>query len=666
MGSFVAHAWGVTWAHDRELVRVEAWGPNSLRVRSTIRGKVTDLPGSALLDVAGREAKVQVSEELARVENGEVVAEMSRSGRLRFLGRDGREFFAEHEPHFSAPPQRRYMPVGGDVHQSEVLFDAPAGERVYGLGQHQHGLLDQKGTVIDLVQRNTEVSIPFVLSSRGYGFLWNHPGVGRVELARNHTRWVAEAARQIDYWVTAAPVPATVVSQYAAATGLPPMLPEWASGFWQSKLRYRTQEELLGVVREHKRRGLPLSAIVIDFFHWTRQGEWEFDRREWPDPAAMVQELKSLGVECIVSVWPTVNPNSKNYSEMEERGLLVGNELGNPLHLPLWDKDSPGTTFVRFYDATNPDARRYIWEKVKSGYYRHGIKTFWLDACEPEVRPENPGNLMFHLGGGAEVQNVYPRLHAQGFFEGLREVGEGPVLSLCRSAWAGSQRWGVALWSGDVESSFAALAAQVPAGMNAGISGIPWWTSDIGGFYGGHLDSPSFRELVVRWSQFGLFCPLFRLHGSRDPGVHDGPNRTGAANEVWSFGDDVYEIFSEQLRLRELLRPYLMAQMANASATGVPPMRPLFLDFPDDTTSWEVDDQFLLGPDVLVAPVTAEGVRDRAVYLPAGSAWTSAWTGKRAEGGTWLQCPAPLERIPVFLRDGGDLPASAMSKVRAP
>jgi alpha-D-xyloside xylohydrolase len=257
-------------------------------------------------------------------------------------------------------------------------------------------------------------------------------------------------------------------------------------------------------------------------------------------------------------------------------------------------------------------------------------------------------------------------LHAQGFFEGLREVGEGPVLSLCRSAWAGSQRWGVALWSGDVESSFAALAAQVPAGMNAGISGIPWWTSDIGGFYGGHLDSPSFRELVVRWSQFGLFCPLFRLHGSRDPGVHDGPNRTGAANEVWSFGDEVYEIFSEQLRLREALRAYLMAQMANASATGVPPMRPLFLDFPDDTTSWEVDDQFLLGPDVLVAPVTAEGVRERAVYLPAGSAWTSAWTGERAEGGTWLQCPAPLERIPVFLRDGGALPAGAMSKVSAP
>ena len=625
-----------------------------------------DLPGSALLDQASGGTKVQVLEEMARVQNGELVAEMSRSGRLRFLRSDGGELFAEHLPHFSAPPQRRYLPVGGDLHQTEVLFDAPAGERVYGLGQHQHGLLDQKGAVIDLVQRNTEVSIPFVLSSRGYGFLWNHPGAGRVELAQNHTRWVADAARQIDYWVTAGANPTCVLSQYAAATGLPPMLPEWASGFWQSKLRYRTQDELLGIVREHKRRGLPLSAIAIDFFHWTRQGEWEFDEREWPDPAAMVRELRSLGIECIVSVWPTVNPNSKNYGDMEERGLLVGNELGNPLHLPLWDKDSPGQTFVRYYDATNPEARRYIWEKVKNGYYRHGIRTFWLDACEPEVRPEGPRNLMFYLGGGAEVQNLYPRLHAQAFFDGLREAGEGPVLLLCRSAWAGSQRWGAALWSGDVESSFAALAAQVPAGMNAGISGIPWWTSDIGGFYGGHPGSPSFRELVVRWFQFGLFCPLFRLHGSREPGVRAGADRTGAANEVWSFGDEAYQIISGQLRLREKLRPYLMAQMAHASATGVPPMRPLFFDFPDDPPSWDVEDQFLLGPDVLVAPVTAEGARERGVYLPAGTGWTNAWTSERVDGGTWRQCPAPLAQIPVFLRDGGALHPGAMSQVHSP
>lgn len=666
MGRFAPHSWGFTWAQDREQLRVEAWGPNSLRVRSTIRGDVLDLPGSALLDQPGEGAKVQVLDELARVHNGELVAEMSRSGRLRFLRSDGHELVAEHLPHFSAPPQRLYMPVGGDVHQSEVLFDTHADERVYGLGQHQHGLLDQKGTVIDLVQRNTEVSIPFVLSSRGYGFLWNHPGVGRVELAKNHTRWVADSARQIDYWVTTAASPANIISQYAAATGLPPMLPEWASGFWQSKLRYRTQEELLGVVREHKRRGLPLSAIVIDFFHWTRQGDWEFDEREWPDPAAMVGELRSLGVECIVSVWPTVNPNSKNYAEMEERGFLVGNELGNPLHLSLWDKDSPGQTFVRYYDATNPEARRYLWEKVKSGYYRHGIRTFWLDACEPEVRPENPRNLMFHLGEGAEVQNVYPRLHAQGFFEGLQEAGEGSVLLLCRSAWAGSQRWGAALWSGDVESSFEALAAQVPAGMNAGISGIPWWTSDVGGFYGGHPRSTSFRELVVRWFQFAVFCPLLRLHGSREPGVRLGADRTGAPNEVWSFGDEAYQIISDQLQLRERLRPYLMAQMAKASATGVPPMRPLFLDFPDDSPAWGVEDQFLLGPDVLVAPVTAQGVRERAVYLPAGTPWTNAWTAEPADGGQWLQCPAPLAQIPVFLRDGGALHPDEMSLVHSP
>ena len=273
----------------------------------------------------------------------------------------------------------------------------------------------------------------------------------------------------------------------------------------------------------------------------------------------------------------------------------------NPLHLPLWDKDSPGTTFVRYYDATNPDARRYIWEKVKSGYYRHGIKTFWLDACEPEVRPENPSNLMFHLGEGAEVQNVYPRLHAQGFFEGLHEVGEGPVLSLCRSAWAGSQRWGAALWSGDVASSFAALAAQLPAGMNAGISGIPWWTSDIGGFFGG---DPELRHRSASWwsagPSSGCSARCSGSTGHENPASTTGLTALGPPTRCGRSAMRLIEILSEQLRLREVLRGYLMAQMAIASATGLPPMRPLFLNFPDDPTSWEVEDQFLLDSDVLV------------------------------------------------------------------
>jgi alpha-D-xyloside xylohydrolase len=665
LATFIGSRTGFTVHAGGEVLQVDAWGESGVRVRSTLGACVTETPGSALVvETGATDAQVEIGVDRARVRNGDLVVEVYDNHEerfvpspplVRFLRADGTELFGESLPHFTAPPQRRYRRGGGDVFGCEVTFDAYPAERFYGLGQHQHGLLDQKGAVIELVQRNTEVSVPFALSSRGYGFLWNMPGVGRAELGANRTRWAADAARQIDYWVTTGPTPADIVSRYARVTGLPPMLPEWASGFWQSKLRYRDQDELLDVAREYKRRGLPLSVIVCDYFHWTRQGEWKFDSTEWPDPQAMVDELRALGAELMVSVWPTVNPNSDNYAEMDRRGLLVRNMAGLPLHMAFWDKGTDGQAFMRFYDATNPEARRYVWEKITEGYRRYGIRVFWLDACEPEILADNPEGAQYFMGQGSEVQGIYPREHARGFYEGLQASGEDDVLLLCRSAWAGSQRYGAAVWSGDVESTFEALAAQVPAGLNVGISGIPWWTTDIGGFRNGDPTTAYFRELVVRWFQFGAFCPLFRLHGVREPGPLVGSGQTGAPNEVWSFGDEAYGLIREQLALRERIRPYVMEQMATASATGLPPMRALFLEFPEEAPAWEVSDQYMFGPDVLVAPVTAQGVRERDVYLPTGATWLDAWTGEPVEKNGWVTAAAPLERIPVYLRQGGSL-----------
>jgi len=666
LATFIGSRTGFTVHEGGEVLRVEAWGESGARVRSSL-GAVTETPGSALDEAGAVEARVEIADGRARMANGDLVVEVydNREDRfvgfpplVRFLRANGEELLGESVPHFTSPPQRRYRRAGGDLFACEVAFDAHAGERFYGLGQHQHGLLDQKGAVIDLVQRNTEVSVPFALSSRGYGLFWNMPGAGRVELGANRTRWVADAARQIDYWVTTGTTPADIVSRYARVTGLPPMLPEWASGFWQSKLRYREQEELLEVAREYRRRGLPLSVIVCDYFHWTHQGEWRFDPAEWPDPQAMVDELRDLGVELVVSVWPTVNPNSENYAEMARRGLLVGSTAGLPLHLAFWDKGTDGQAFMRFYDATNPEARRYVWEKITDGYRRYGIRAFWLDACEPEILADNPDSAQYFLGHGAEVQGVYPREHARGFHDGLRESGESDVLLLCRSAWAGSQRYGAAVWSGDVESTFEALAAQVPAGVNMGISGIPWWTTDIGGFRNGDPTTDYFRELVVRWFQFAAFCPLFRLHGVREPGPLVGSGQTGAPNEVWSFGDEAYDLIREQLGVRERLRPYVMEQMATASATGLPVMRALFLEFPDEEPAWQVEDQYMFGPDVLVAPVTAQGARERDVYLPTGASWLDAWTGEPVGTDGWVTAAAPLDHIPVYLREGGALGAT--------
>lgn len=653
------------WTCNHETVQIEPWARNSLRVRATMAPGITDAPPQALLETDPIDAGVEIGDDRATISNGTIRAEiyadgdirqqsnLYSAGRIRFLNTSTDvELLSEKTPGFRAPPSRYFKPLSSDLFRLEMSFCAYDGERIYGLGQQQHGVLDQKGCIVDLIQRNTEVTVPFLISSRGYGFLWNNPAVGRVELGATHTRWVAEATRQLDYWITAGDTPAEILENYVDATGHPPMFPEWASGFWQSRLRYRTQEELLDVAREYRRRGLPLSVIVSDFFHWTRQGDWRHDPEAWPDPASMVRELEEMGVKLMVSVWPTVNPDSDNHREMWQRGLLVRNESGIPVHKPFQDNQSEGRVHVQFYDATNPEARDYIWQKVRDNYYRDGIRVWWLDACEPDFYPNDPDNIRYHLGNGLEATNIYPMLHESAFYEGMRAEGETEIANLCRSAWAGSQRYGVILWSGDIPSTFESLQVQVRAGLNAALSGIPWWTTDIGGFFGGDPDSPEFRELLIRWFQYGAFCPVFRLHGYRLPAER----MNGGPNEVWSYGDEAYEILKDYLFIRERMRPYVMQQMHFAHEKGTPPMRPLVFDFPDDESAVEVDDQYMFGPDLLVSPVLHAGARSRRVYLPAGSTWTNAWTGEVLPGGQWVKVDAPLERIPLHLRGDAALP----------
>jgi alpha-D-xyloside xylohydrolase len=653
-------AGGLEARAGQELVRIESWGKDSLRVRAGLGRIDDDRPGALDLPTEICPARIDVDGHTAVITNGSLAAEVTLSGgdgyenaalMLRFVdGRNGRELLAEQRAHFWWPGPRVFSSRGGGRSRIEQHFAAYEGERLFGLGQRTHGRLDQKGMSLDLIHRNSEVSIPFILSNRGYGFLWNNPAVGHVELATNRTRWVADATRQIDYWITAGQ-PAGILARYADVTGHVPMLPAWAAGFWQSKLRYRSQEELMEVAREHKRRGLPMSVIVADFFHWKALGDWSFDPADWPDPRAMVEELRQLGIKLMVSVWPIVSAFSDNYAEMAAMGLFVGAEQGLALPTEFTEKGVRVPVPVALYDSTNPAARQYLWSKVKENYLDLGADIWWLDACEPELRPLDPANLRFLAGPGDEVVNLYPHMHARAFYEGMLEAGHPEVVSLIRSAWAGTQRYGAAVWSGDIPATFDSLRRQVRAGLNVAISGIPWWTSDIGGFHGGDPEDPEYRELIVRWFQYGAFCPLFRLHGDRLPRMATGPDMTGGPNEVWSFGDEAYRHICDVLAIRERIRPYLMDQMDRAHTEGVPPMRPLFVDFPDDPGSWGIEDEFLLGPDVLVAPVVTTGERRRDVYLPPGL-WHEAWTGEAHEGPVTIGADAPLARIPVFLRAG--------------
>ena len=652
------------WTGRQEVLLIEPWGPNSLRVRSKVGGSILEqLPG-ALLDppddpgfaAVAETAEVRIAERGATIVNGNITAQVSMTGRIVFKRtEDGTELLSEQDAHFWWPGPRLRTAHGNGYARLEQRFAAYPDEKLYGLGQHQHGLYDQKGAVIELVQRNSEVSIPFLVSSRGYGFLWNNPAIGRVELARNGTRWVADSARQLDYWITAGD-PAQIQRTYADATGHVPTLPEWAAGFWQCKLRYRSQEELMEVAREYHRRGIPLDVITADFFHWTHLGEWRFDPAEWPDPDAAVAELASYGTKLMVSVWPSVSPLSEYHAEMERRGLLVGTEFGPVAHADWPDKGVENTVQVAFYDATNPRARDFVWSKVRESYLDRGIEIFWADACEPELKPGYPANLRYHAGPGLEVGNMYPRENSRMFYEGMHAAGKPDVITLNRSAWAGSQRYGAVLWSGDIHTDFATFRKQIAAGLNTALSGMPWWNTDIGGFHGGDPSSPEYREVMVRWFQFGAFSPIFRLHGFREPAESFSPQMTGGPNEIWSYGEEACEIMASYVALRERLKPYVLSVMQEAHETGLTPMRPYLVEFPEDPKSWTVDDAFLFGRDLLVAPVLEAGARSWDVYLPKGATWRDAWTGEEHEGGQTVTVPAPLDRIPLFLRDGASLP----------
>ncbi|MFE9021380.1 TIM-barrel domain-containing protein [Streptomyces sp. NPDC007808] len=642
-----------------EVLRIEPWGPDAVRVRAS-SGSIDPTAPSALESPPSPSPQAEVlvpDDGRARLRNGRLAVEASADGRLRFCHAvSGRELLADKAPytHHAGP---RVHAAGG---RTEQHFEAYEGERLHGLGQHLHGRLDQKGCVIDLVQGNTVAAIPFLHSSRGYGLLWNNPATGRVELGADTTRWTADGGRRIDYWITAGDTPAQILDAYTLVTGRPPLLPEWASGFWQSRLRYRTQDELLAVAREYKERGLPLSVIVCDFFHWPKMGDWRFEESEWPDPAAMTEELAGLGVKLAVSVWPTVEPGSDTYDELRTRGHLVRDADGALLTC-AWPSREAGqalTLPMAYYDATHPGARAALWQRLADNYRALGVGCFWLDACEPDLPREVADRAVYAAGPAAEAANLYPLLHTRAVADGLRAAGEDRPLSLVRSAWAGSQRHGALLWSGDVPTTFDSLARQIRAGLNVAMSGIPWWNTDIGGFAGGDPDDPAYRELLIRWFQYGTFSPVMRLHGDRRPN-HPAfsTDMTGGPNEVWSYGEEAYGILRDHLMLRERLRPYLTRLSEEAHRTGAPAMRPLFFDFPEDPRAWDVDDQFLLGPDVLVAPVYEAGARARQVYLPVGARWLDAITGRVLTGGTRLDAQAPLERIPVYLREGADVAA---------
>ena len=650
------------FTYDSEKLWVEPWGPNALRIRAT---KLRTMPAEdwALQPPPpSSPPNITITPTTATLTHGNIRATITSFGKLTLHNATTNTLLVEEytrhrrdplDPNCSALeiPARDFRPVpgGSDYHLTFRLESLDPHEKLYGMGQYQQPLFDLKGTDLELAQRNSQACVPFLLSSRGYGLLWNNPAVGRAVLGRNVMSWEAYATGVLDYWVVAGDGPREIVEGYAGVTGTVPMMPEFGLGFWQCKLRYQTQEEVVGVVREYKRRGLPLDLIVVDYFHWPLQGEWKFDPTYWPDPEGMVKELKGMGVELMVSIWPTVDKRSENYAEMVELGHLIRVDRGVRIGL-----DFQGETV--HFDATNPEARAYVWGKARQNYYAKGIRVFWLDEAEPEYAAYDFGNYRYDRGSNLSIGNIYPVDYARAFYDGLKSEGHDDIVNLVRCAWAGSQKYGALLWSGDIASSWSSFRNQLAAGLHMGIAGIPWWTTDIGGFHGGNPDDEAFRELFVRWFQWGAFCPVFRLHGDREP--HQPQHGTtggaaclsGAPNEVWSYGPTVYDICKKYMELREEMRAYTRGLMGEAHHKGTPVMRALFYEFPEDPRCWETGEEYMFGDKYLCCPVMQPGVRTLKVYLPAETRWTALEGGGEFEGGQIVEVDCPLEYMPVFVR----------------
>lgn len=507
-------------------VLIEPWGENSVRVRMTAEAQMDDHDW-ALCDKVKEitpvitQTTVDMTDPWYRGEEwkkyhytgteytmviGKLTVKVNAEGWISFYNQKGdlltQEYWRNRDRicRYAVPiriPARELKPITGTSdYELTARFEAFDDEKIFGMGQYQEKHMDKKGAVLELAHRNSQASVPFYVSSRGYGFFWNNPAIGTAAFGMNKTEWYAKSTKKMDYFLTAGDTPAEILMQYTAATGRSPMMPEFGLGYWQCKLRYRNQQEILEVAREHKRRGLPMDAIVVDFFHWTMQGEFKFEPRDWPDPDAMVKELKELGIETVVSVWPTIDERSENYGEMAENGYLVQTDRGNHNHM-TWMGN------IVFYDPTNPGAREFVWKKCKENYYKKGIRIFWLDEAEPEYGPYDFDNYRYYAGPALQCTNIYPLMYAKGFYDGLKAEGEKDILSLVRCAWAGSQKYGVLTWSGDIHSSFRAMKEQLQAGLNMGMAGIPWWTSDIGGFIGGDITDPAFKELLMRWFAWG-------------------------------------------------------------------------------------------------------------------------------------------------------------------
>lgn len=672
-------------------IQLDAYGSDGIRVRIAPGGSaIVEPPLSALLPTSSPAART-TSASSSELVNGNmhvaydpatgfVTATRVSDGAL-LLRQTGLQFAASTMPKVRAGSMA-----------AAATFALQAGERLYGFGQHRINPAAGGDATLNMVpyaqsfadsqdygvSRGRDVSIPMYTSSTGLLFVWNSPSLGAVNVTTaegGSVRWDSVATLNVDFLLATTPADAQpaaspfsyLLQRYADAVGHAPALPSFMTGFVQSKNRYRTQEQLLSVARGYANRSLPVSVIVLDYFHWLpgQEGSWAFNPACFPDPQAMVDELRSLGIELMVTFWPFVNRTADRFANFSARGFLAPQVDGS---LQPYDGFQNGI----LVDQTQAEARQAVFEEGWwEGYGRFGIRAVWLDAAEPERQDgKHVGNVSLSVGTDAEVGAGWVAQHLRSFAEGFASRGVGPseFFLLPRSQWAGGARFSAGLWSGDIDSTFDELARQVVTLQTAAMSGIVHWGSDTGGYLDANTTDPTFQELLVRWLQFSAFTPLMRLHGRRLGGPAPDPvcGATYGPNELWTLAPDQahYGAMAGAVLLREDLRGYVGALSAEAAASGMPLARPMFLAWPSDPGCQgpDVEGQYMFGPAWLVRPVVERGAANASVYLPSlppgsGQRWTYWWTqADFGTGGSRVVVPTPLDEFPLFFLEGAPPP----------
>jgi alpha-D-xyloside xylohydrolase len=546
-------------------------------------------------------------------------------------------------------------------YQVGATFDSPEDEHYYGLGQNQEGFLDHRGHRVQSwhdynATAGASVGVPFLITNYGYGLLWDNPSKTVIEPGFNEkTRWLSEVGDRVSFFVISGKTTDEIYSGYRLLTGATPLLPKAAYGYIQCKQRYASQDEVLSVAKGYRDRKYPLDIMVVDWFYYTKMGQYDMDPAKWPDPAAMNKQLHDMGIQTMISVWPRFVKESRFYDFILKKGWFEHLADGTPTDgLPY---DRAGSDI----DTTNPEAARWFWELIRDNLVSRGFDSFWADETEPDLPPNGS---YFHIGPGTKYFNVYPLFHTAAIYDGFRRDLKQRAATLSRDAYIGAQRNGAMFWSSDIKPTWDTLRRQIPTGLGFTASGFAYWSNDTGGWdYLPNTHKPKhpplldpsdarenvmgyddYPELYTRWFQYAAFQPIFRTHGSR------------RFNEVWTYGKAAEPILVKYLKLRYQLMPYIYSLGFRAYATGAPYMRALFMDFPNDPKVARLTDEYMFGPAFLVAPIIEQGATSRSVYLPAGAGWYNYWTNERFKGGQTIEVKAPIDTIPLFVRAGSILP----------